>query len=94
MLYIKKQVEVEAFEYGNGYTPEWFEKEIKSGNAMEYIDNNRYERYCYIKNENGIFRVDVGNFIIKDENKSLHTMTKEIFEDVYTVVHHHDDRSW
>jgi len=93
--YIKKPVEIEAFQYdgdlkgsnGEYYVPEWAVKAFKDG-IMYYdsLDCNTPPCELFIRTLEGNHHVSVGDYVIKGVKGELYPCKPDIFEETYEEV--------
>lgn len=94
--YIKKPVEVDAFQYdgdlkgsdGNYYVPEWAVEAFEGG-VIYYDSWDGESEPCELficTSENYRRYVNVGNYIIRNENGELYSCSADIFEREYEKV--------
>ena len=74
--FIKKPIEVEAFQFGVDETPEW---------ALNKIIRYDYSRAC-IETLEGDMWFYVGDYVIKGVDKEVYPCKREIFEKTYTEI--------
>lgn len=93
--YIKKPVEIEAFQYdgdlkgsdGKYYVPEWAVQALESG--IMYYDslNGSEEPYeLFIHTLEGNHHVSVNDYVIKGVKGELYPCKPNIFEEIYEEV--------
>lgn len=92
--YIKKSIEVEAFQYdgdlkgsnGEYYVPDWAVKAFENG--IIYYDSLNGEEPCelFIHTLKGNHRVSVGDYVIKGAKEELYPCKSDIFEKKYKEV--------
>lgn len=95
--YIKKPIEVEAFQYdgdlkgsdGNYYVPQWAVEAFENG-TMYYDSLNGREEPCelFIRTLEGKHHVSVNDYIIKGVKGELYPCKPDIFEETYEEVQH------
>ena len=74
--FIKKPIEVEAFQFGVDETPEW---------ALKKIIRYDYSRAC-IETLEGDMWFCVGDYVIKGVANECYPCKREIFEETYTEI--------
>lgn len=93
--YIKKPVEIEAFQYdgdlkgsdGNYYVPQWAIESFENGTMYYDSLNSREEPYeLFIRTLEGNHHVSVGDYIIKGVKGELYPCKPDIFEETYEEV--------
>lgn len=93
--YIKKAVEIEAFQYdgdlkgsdGNYYVPDWAVKVFEDGTM--YYDNlvpGDVPCELFINTLEDIHHVSVGDYVIKGIKGELYPCKPDIFEETYELV--------
>lgn len=93
--YIKKPIEIEAFQYdgdlkglnGEYYVPEWAAEAFENG-IMYYDSLNDKEEPCelFIRTLKGNHHVSVGDYIIKGVKGELYPCKPDIFEEIYEEI--------
>lgn len=101
MKYVKKPIQVEAFEFGKDKEPKWFINYDKKGNVKRIVQSgnavnpNFYSYEVQIFNDNNEDRFNVctayhGDMIIKEitGNRSfkIYSSKKDIFDATYELV--------
>lgn len=84
MRFLKKPVEVEAVMWNGNMTPAI--EALVVGSTFKHLRQDAGKSYLIIPTPEGSMRVDVGEWIIKDENGSLYPCTQERFEAEYEAV--------
>ena len=74
--FIKKPIEVEAFQFGVDETPEW---------ALKKIVKYDYARAC-IETLEGDMWFYVGDYVIKGIANECYTCRQSVFEETYTEI--------
>ena len=88
-MYRKKQIVVEAFQYGIDVRPDWFNDKVTSNDIVTHIGNDIKETqyyYCEIKTLEGVMTGSLGDFIIKGVNGEIYPCKPDIFKKTYDVV--------
>lgn len=81
-LYHKKPERIEAYQVGVDKPPKWVYKAINK-DLMRL--HNKGQR-ATILTDNGIVRVNRGDYIVRDEGESVYHMTRAEFEKKYAKV--------
>lgn len=92
MKYIKKPIEVEAFQFdgdlkdsdGIYYVPNWAKQAYENGTL--YFGHTKYNKPPYglfIKAHDKIMHVLVGDYIIKNTHGEIYSCKPQIFTEVY-----------
>ena len=94
--YIKKPVEIEAFQLtfemaqGKQPVPEWFVKAVDSGQVeVIYTGKIHGSQYCDIFYEDKMILIastSTDDYIVCDENGIIFALSKDIFEKTYEKV--------
>lgn len=93
MRYMKRPVEVEAFQYdgdlkdrdGNWYVPDWAIKAFKEG--VLFFGRTAYiEHGLFIKTLEGQHLVRYGDYIVRGVKGELYNVRADIFEETYERV--------
>lgn len=84
MKYRKKPVEIEAFQFGIDYMPDWFMDKV-TDNTVTLYNMGKYpqEGYCEIKTLEGTMKGNIKDYIIKGVNKELYPCKPDIFSKTY-----------
>lgn len=90
MKYRKKVASIEAFQYdgdfmnsnGEYYVPQWAVMELKDENGVLYYDGPSLMFRTFLDD----MKVDVGDYIIQDENGSVFPCNKKCFNKIYERV--------
>lgn len=99
MKYIKKPVEIEAFQYDGDlksvdgwYVPEWAVKAFEEG-ILFYDSLNENEPPCelFIRTLEGNHHVSLNDYIIRGVQGELYPCKPDIFEETYEAVAYLDD---
>jgi hypothetical protein len=80
LKYIKKPVEVEAFQFGIDEFPNWFIYKINKNNVIIKDD------CAYIKTLEGTMKAYKGDFIIKGVKGEIYPCKPDIFEQTYERI--------
>lgn len=93
--YVKKPVEIEAFQYdgdlkgsdGKYYIPKWAAQAFENG-TMYYDSLNGREEQCglFIRTLEGNHHVSVNDYVIKGVKGELYPCKPDIFEETYEII--------
>lgn len=91
MIYIKKPLRVEAFQYGIDNMPDWFFDEVCNNNIIlrnkkEIVSPFQHEyetMYCEIKTLEGTMIAKYGDYIVKGINDEIYPVKEDIFKKTY-----------
>lgn len=85
--YVKKPVEIEAFQFYVDDIPDWFMDAVTNNIVtLRKCDYKRYsidEAYCEIETLEGTHRANGGDYIIKGIKGELYPCKSDIFEMTY-----------
>lgn len=88
--YVKKTVEIEAFQFYVDNMPDWFVDAITNNIVtLKKCDYTRYsinEAHCEIKTLEGTHRANGGDYIIRGVKGELYPCKPDIFEMTYNKV--------
>ena len=85
MKYVKKPVEIEAFQLGVDCAPSWFMNKIGEELKLEFNDSGDI-RSVDIKTLEGTMTAYVGDFIIQGVKGELYPCRADIFYETYRAV--------
>lgn len=77
--FVKKPIEVEAFQFGFDYFPEWFQP----GPMINYSTK---EHCAHIHTPDGIMTAQIGDYIIKGVKGEIYPCKEDVFNLTYEEV--------
>ena len=88
--YIKKPIEIEAFQLGEDEMPEWF---LNSPDVSEEYDCKNKILTIYINTLEGIMTAHFGDYIIKGVKGEIYPCKEDIFKATYDLIETEKDTS-
>lgn len=96
MKYRKKPIEVEAFQLGIDYIPDWFMDKVTTNDIVLHGKSSGFEHQndinADIKTLEGIMHANFGDFIIRGVNGEIYPCKPDIFEKTYEEAGKQSDR--
>lgn len=82
MKCIKKPILFEAYQYGVGNAPDWYQKALSERKIFELHG----ETGCYVDTPHGRKYAEFADYIVIDGNGNLRVYKPDVFEEAYEVV--------